>query len=101
MPPNTSSNVGPSSENDEAVLQKLKNATNCGRFGGILKKNADKVVGGEAVRENELPWQVAILQGSGVWAGCGALLLSCDPLIVITAAHCVRLLLGVDKIIFP
>ena len=32
---------------------------------------------------------MALLRKDGGWAGCGAVLLSCDPLIVVTAAHCV------------
>ena len=52
--------------------RRLASAVNCGRKGRsdtrILKKN-----------EKDTNWD-----------GCGALLPSCDPLIVITAAHCMH-----------
>ena len=41
--------------------------------------------------------KVAVLKADNSWDGCGALLLSCDPLIVITAAHCV---IKYGKIVF-
>ena len=76
--------------------------------GRIVKNGKDpfRVIGGDLSSENEIPWQVisslqsrcykihafqvAILKAENSWDGCGALLLSCDPLIVITAAHCVQ-----------
>ena len=45
--------------------------------------------GGEA-RPGELPWHVAMLRHYEGWHGCSAALLSCDPPIVVTAAHCVE-----------
>ena len=66
------------------------------------------MVGAKLAFQNEIPWQVTItltlyrnnlletnvqvslLHSDGTWAGCGAALLSCSPLIVVTAAHCVR-----------
>ena len=83
-------------------LRRLENADNCGELGGDGDKvvrdgftkvgdgqNLTKIVGGTVVAENEIPWQVSLLKTDGSWSGCGAILLSCDPLIVITAAHCV------------
>ena len=67
-------------------LSRLKNATECGRKG---PGKDNRIVGGVPVRENEIPWQVAILAQNGSWSGNNAILLSCDPVIVITAAHCV------------
>ena len=57
----------------------------------IIKDGRDpaRVVGGEITGELEVPWQVAILKSDGRWDGCGGLLLSCHPPIIITAAHCV------------
>lgn len=87
-------------------LQRLESVVNCGRRGRasnqtrrmkktkgrIVKNGKDpfKIIGGELTFENEIPWQVAILKSDNSWDGCGALLLSCDPIIVITAAHCVQ-----------
>ena len=80
------------------MLSRIQNASECGRKGGIRRRkklNGDggedvKVVGGSIARENELPWHVAILRKNNGWNGCGAALLSCDPVIVVTAAHCVE-----------
>ena len=33
--------------------------------------------------------QVGILRADLGWDGCGAVLLSCSPVIIVTAAHCV------------
>ena len=70
----------------------MKNATECGRKGGTggsYRVNDDKIIGGTPALENEIPWQVALISEDGSWRGCSAILLSCDPVIVITAAHCV------------
>lgn len=77
---------------------------------GLDGKEADdtfRVVGGKLAYQNEIPWQVllvspqndntliqiikkvSLLRSDGSWAGCGAALLSCSPVIVITGAHCV------------
>ena len=60
--------------------------------GRIVKngKGPFRVIGGNVTQENEIPWQVAMLRKTDGWHGCGAALLSCDPLIVVTAAHCVE-----------
>ena len=68
----------------------LRNADNCGNLGGDGDKNLTKIVNGVVVSENEIPWQLSLLKKDGSWDGCGAILLSCHPLIVITAAHCVQ-----------
>ena len=70
------------------VLKRLKNATECGRKGGS-ESEEEKITGGTSAVENEIPWQVALVDQAGDWLGCGAVLLSCDPVIVVTAAHCV------------
>ena len=78
---------------------RLQNASECGRKGGIRRRkqlgegltdDGIRVVGGGITRENELPWHVALLRKNNGWHGCGAALLSCDPVIVVTAAHCVE-----------
>lgn len=72
--------------------QSLMNATDCGRKGGsapyLHQTDSQKIVGGVEALENEFPWQVAIMTVNETWRGCGAVLLSCDPLIVVSAAHC-------------
>ena len=47
-----------------------------------------RIVGGQAAVENQFPWQCAILNGDNTWYGCGATLISCDPVIIVSAAHC-------------
>ena len=74
-------------ETEEA---RLSNATRCGRKGGTKSSVSVHVVGGEVARINELPWHVSMLRSHEGWAGCSAALLSCDPAIVVTAAHCVE-----------
>ena len=54
--------------------------------------------GGEA-RPGELPWHVSMLRHYEGWHGCSAALLSCDPPIVVTAAHCVESV--ISQKIFP
>ena len=48
----------------------------------------NRIVGGQEATENQLPWQCSIYNGDGTWYGCGATLISCDPVIIISAAHC-------------
>jgi secreted trypsin-like serine protease len=60
----------------------LSNATACGQQGG------GRIVGGEVAQENEFPWHCALLSRSDKFYGCSATLLSCDPVIIVTAAHC-------------
>jgi len=74
--------------------KRLMNTTDCGRKGGSApyfhQDNTDnKIVGGVEALENEFPWQVAIMFANDSWRGCGAILLSCDPVVVVSAAHCV------------
>ena len=70
-------------------------------------KNPFRVVAGEATAASEIPWQVmyyfllilfhkrkyigqvGLLKSDLKWDGCGGLLLSCDPVVIVTAAHCV------------
>lgn len=61
---------------------KLSNNTACGH------KGVNRIVGGNSTAEGEIPWQCAILKSDGTWMGCGAVLLHCNPTIVVTAAHC-------------
>lgn len=70
------------------------NATDCGRKGGIAPylhqdDDSSRIVGGVLATENEFPWQVALMTRNDAWSGCGAILLSCDPVIVLSAAHCI------------
>lgn len=52
--------------------------------------NRSRVIGGTLTARGEIPWQVAILKEDyTTWDGCGGVLLSCDPVIIVTAAHCV------------
>ena len=62
----------------------MKNATRCGR------KYYPRILGGVDTSENEFPWQCALLKPDMSWFGCSAVLLSCDPVIIVTAAHCFR-----------
>ena len=45
---------------------------------------------GSEAREGEIPWHVSMLRSYEGWHGCSAALLSCDPAIILTAAHCVE-----------
>ena len=47
-----------------------------------------RIVGGQEATENQFPWQCAILDREDIFFGCGATLISCDPLIILTAAQC-------------
>ena len=47
-----------------------------------------RIVGGEDATENQLPWQCGILSRDDTWYGCGATLLNCHPVIIVSAAHC-------------
>jgi len=60
----------------------LANTTDCGQA------TVNRIVGGQEATENQLPWQCSIYNGDGTWYGCGATLISCDPVIIISAAHC-------------
>jgi secreted trypsin-like serine protease len=53
-------------------------------------KGRDRVVGGNTTADGEIPWQCSLLNPDGQWLGCGAVLLSCSPSIVVTAAHCIQ-----------
>eukprot|EP00090_Calanus_glacialis_P045313 TRINITY_DN8331_c0_g1_i3.p1 TRINITY_DN8331_c0_g1~~TRINITY_DN8331_c0_g1_i3.p1 ORF type:complete len:322 (+),score=117.11 TRINITY_DN8331_c0_g1_i3:77-1042(+) len=64
------------------IRKTLVNATNCGQQGG------GRIVGGKQAAENEFPWHCGLLSKSGKFYGCSATLLSCDPVILVTAAHC-------------
>lgn len=61
---------------------RMKNATRCGR------KSYQRILGGVVTKENEFPWQCALLKPDMSYFGCSAVLLSCDPVIIISAAHC-------------
>ena len=58
------------------------------RFIGCGRKGRRRIVGGVSTAENEIPWMVGVLTAGDVYYGCGAVLLSCDPVIVVSAAHC-------------
>jgi len=60
----------------------MTNSSNCGQLGG------GRIVGGQNAAENEFPWHCALISKSGKFYGCSATLLSCNPVILVTAAHC-------------
>ena len=47
-----------------------------------------RIVGGQDARENQFPWQCGILNSDGSFYGCGATIINCDPVIIVSAAHC-------------
>ena len=53
-----------------------------------------RIVGGVEATENQLPWQCMIQNSDGSFYGCGATIISCDPVIIISAAHCFQ---GYDR----
>ena len=59
----------------------LRNTTGCG------EANL-RIVGGEEASENQISWQCSIRNSDGSFYGCGATLISCDPVIIISAAQC-------------
>jgi len=59
----------------------LKNATGCGQ-------ENTRIVGGQDATENEFPWQCGILTSENIFYGCGATIINCDPVIIVSAAHC-------------
>ena len=61
---------------------RLSNATNCGR------KRLNRILGGVVSGEHEFPWHCALLNPDLSFYGCSAVLLSCDPVVIVTAAHC-------------
>merc|ERR1711990_913082 len=63
---------------------RLGNSTRCGH------KGRERIVGGNTTADGEIPWQCSLLQGNDRWLGCGAVLISCSPTIVLSAAHCFR-----------
>ena len=97
----------------EKLLQEQEdlNVTSSAKEERIIKngKNPFRVIAGEATAASEIPWQVwyidiwessstndivtidqvGLLRSDLTWDGCGGLLLSCDPVVVVTAAHCV------------
>jgi len=64
------------------VPSRLGNATRCGH------KGRERIVGGNLTADGEIPWQCSLLRGNDRWLGCGAVLISCSPTIVLSAAHC-------------
>ena len=53
-----------------------------------------RIVGGVEATENQLPWQCMIQNSDGSFYSCGATIISCDPVIIISAAHCFQ---GYDR----
>ena len=45
-------------------------------------------MGGTKAAPHEFPWHCALLNSQNKFYGCSATLLSCDPAIIVTAAHC-------------
>eukprot|EP00092_Neocalanus_flemingeri_P108431 GFUD01139252.1.p1 GENE.GFUD01139252.1~~GFUD01139252.1.p1 ORF type:complete len:372 (+),score=70.15 GFUD01139252.1:131-1246(+) len=63
-------------------VTRLQNATGCG------VKGSNRIVGGTDAAENEFPWMCGVLNSDNSFWGCGATLISCNPTIIISAAHC-------------
>ena len=59
----------------------LRNTTGCGQANV-------RIVGGVEASENQIPWQCSIKNSDGSFYGCAASIISCDPVIIISAAHC-------------
>ena len=59
-----------------------------GYLQGCGKATVSKIVGGQLATENQLPWQCMVQNNDGSFYGCGAVIISCDPVILISAAHC-------------
>ncbi len=57
--------------------------TDCG-----IKGPSTHIVGGTAAVQFEFPWMVGLLSSDGGFYGCAASLLSCSPVIIVSAAHC-------------
>ena len=72
----------PTTSRPTSTQKSLVNATDCGQQGG------GRIVGGKQAAETEFPWHCALISKSGKFYGCSATLLSCDPVILVTAAHC-------------
>jgi len=69
---------------DTLYMFRLANTTDCGR-----KAENNRLLGGVVATEHEFPWHCALLKKDGSYHGCSAVLLSCEPEIIIaTAAHC-------------
>ena len=77
-----SSDSTSSSSSSIETRAKLVNTTNCGQQGG------GRIVGGKQAGPHEFPWHCALLNKQKKFYGCSATLLSCDPVIIVTAAHC-------------
>ena len=45
-------------------------------------------MGGMRANPHEFPWHCALLNKQNKFYGCSATLLSCDPVVIVTAAHC-------------
>jgi len=80
METTTTSQITPtlSAEKDPS---KLYNTKGCG-----LSRR--RIIGGEEAKPSEFPWMCSILFNDNTFYGCGATLISCDPLIILSAAHC-------------
>ena len=68
-------------------ITKFKQMVSSLKFLGCGTANV-RIVGGEEASENQLPWQCMIQNSDGSFYGCGASIISCDPVIIISAAHC-------------
>merc|ERR1740124_955175 len=63
-------------------ISRLQNITGCG------EKGRNRIVGGEEAGENEFPWMCGVMNSDNTFYTCGATLLSCNPTIIVSAAHC-------------
>jgi len=59
-------------------------------------KGARRIISGTAADENEFPWICSILNKDLTFYGCSSTLVSCDPVILVSAAHCFERVPGYD-----
>ena len=78
----SSSSSSSSSPSVTVTRTELRNMTGCGQQGG------GRIVGGDKASPHEFPWHCALLNRQNKFYGCSATLLHCDPVIIVTAAHC-------------
>ena len=69
------------SDVNDAVLLRIFLILGCGQLN-------TRIVGGEAATENQFPWTCGILTSDNKFYGCGATIINCNPVVIVSAAHC-------------